>query len=131
MQQYIACSNHCNCGMVKFIVNAALWLVKKFSSFTYELSLLTAGTTFRSDSNICVRLYDTCDQLWYSPVQCDPTVNVHMVRCIPPTSRWFPPGTPVSSTIAIQTVCICPRGPLGRLAFMLKVSPSLNKVDYY
>jgi hypothetical protein len=58
-------------------------------------------------------------------------VNVHRVRCIPPTSRWFPPGTPVSSTIKIQTVCIRPRRPLGRLAFMLKVSPSLNKVDYY
>jgi hypothetical protein len=58
-------------------------------------------------------------------------VNVHRVRCIPPTSRWFPLGTPVSSTIKIQTVCICPREPLGRLAIMLKVSPSLNKVDYY
>jgi hypothetical protein len=56
--------------------------------------------------------------------------NVHRVRCIPPTSRWFPPSTSISSTITNQTVCICPRGPLGRLAFILKVSPSLNEVDY-
>jgi hypothetical protein len=55
---------------------------------------------------------------------------VHRVRCIPPVIAVVPPGTPVSPTIKIQTV-FCPRGPLGSLAFMLKVSPSLNKVDYY
>jgi hypothetical protein len=45
----------------------------------------------------------------------------------------FPPGSPVSSTIKIQTACTSlyvSRGPLGRLA-MLKVLLFINKVDCY
>jgi hypothetical protein len=48
--------------------------------------------------------------------------NGHRVCCIHPTSRWFPLGSPVSSTINIQTISVCPRGPLGRLALIIRVT---------